>query len=184
MRTLRRYQTESSARNIANIILQARSEAVKLKRRVGTAFVVASGNNGDRYGVDENGDGVLQPTEPMAMAVNGLAFWQSDTPGAPPTTNLPADYSTFTVPSAPTLQPLATQSPTPLTNYSIVFSPQGTVVVFQSPNWVLAPQVQGFAVTNATAIGVGNTDSYLILITPTGRIRIFVWQAGLGWVAR
>jgi hypothetical protein len=39
-------------------------------------------------------------------------------------------------------------------------------------------------VTNATAIGVGTTDSYLILITPTGRIRIFVWQAGLGWVAR
>src|ERR1700674_2264865 len=62
-RALRRYQTESTARNIANIIVQARSEAVKLNRRIGTAFVAASGNNGDRYGIDENGDGVLQATE-------------------------------------------------------------------------------------------------------------------------
>jgi len=181
---LRTYQRESMARGIANIILQARFEAIKGNKRVSTAFAPAAGVNGDTYGVDLNGNGTLDPNEPIAMLLNGLSFWNSNTPAAPPTTNLPADYSTFTVPTAPATQPPASQGPTPLTSYNIVFSPQGTVVVYQNPNWALAPQVQGFAVTNGATIGAANSNSYLIEITPAGRVRLFYWQAGVGWVAR
>jgi len=181
---IHQYQRESTARSIANIILRARFEAVKGNKRVATAFAPAAGVNGDLYGVDLNGNGTLEPNEPITMVLNGVSFWNSNAPAAPPTTNLPADYSTFTVPTAPAPQPPASQSPTPLTSYSIVFSPQGTVVVYQSPNWVLAPQVQGFAVTNGATIGAANSDSYLIEITPAGRVRLFHWQAGVGWVAR
>lgn len=182
-RAVRRSQSETTARNIAGILRQARSEAVKRNKRIGTAFASGAGNNSDIYGIDENGNGTIDATEPRVMAMKGMTFWNGNTPAAPPVTNLPVDYSTFTVPPLPGAQPPATQGPTPLTAYNIVFSPQGTVVVFQGGEWVLAPQVQGFSVTDAVAIGAGDTDSYLITITPAGNVRMFTWQNGVGWVA-
>ncbi len=173
VRTVRRYQTESSARNVASILLRTRTEAVKRNQRISTIFVAPSGTNGAFYGIDLNGNGALDPTEPRVMAAPGMTFWQNNTPTVPPTTGLPADYTSLAAPATPSGGPTA---------YSVTFSPQGTVVVNNGGQWQLASQTLGICVTNGNALGAGNSDSWLITITPTAHLRVFYWQSG-GWSA-
>lgn len=68
------------ARNFANMILRARTEAVKRNKRMSTAFVPASGVNGDLYGVDLNRGGTLDTSGPTIMAVNGVTLMNGRLP--------------------------------------------------------------------------------------------------------
>lgn len=168
VRTVQRYRTEASARNIANILTRARLEAIKRNQRLSTIFLPPSGGNGARYGIDLNGNGVLEATEPQIMAASGVTFWQNNTPTAPPTTGLPTDYTDLGLPTAPSGGP---------TSYSVTFSPQGTVVVNNAGNWQLASKTMAIAVTNGISISPAHS-SWLITITPAAHIRMFSWQNG------
>ncbi len=168
VRTVQRYRAEASARNIANIIMRARLEAIKRNQRLSTIFVPPSGGKGARYGIDLNGNGVLDATEPQIMAASGVTFWQDNTPAIPPTTGLPADYTSLAAPTAPSGGP---------TSYSVSFSPQGTVVVNNAGNWQLASKAMAIAVSNGASISAGHS-SWLITITPAAHIRMFFWENG------
>lgn len=162
-----RYQVESSAHNVAQMLLEARTDAVKTHRRVSTIFVAPAANNGTVFGIDLNGDGSLQQTEPQTMLARGVGFWQNDSAAVPSTTNLPSDYSNLSAPSA----------------YAVTFSPRGTVVVNNGATWQLATSVFAICVTNGSSIGAAGSDSWLITVTPAAHVEVFRWLAGTGWVA-
>ncbi|MFQ5664544.1 MAG: Tfp pilus assembly protein FimT/FimU [Terriglobia bacterium] len=170
VRAIRRYQLESSARNVANIILRTRYEAVNRNRRVATAFLPPAGNEGARYGIDMNGNGILDALEPRVMVSSQATFWQNNVPTLPPANTLatlPADYTNVAVPLNPA--------------YSVSFSPRGTVVVDAGGgNWQLAPQVQLIAFVRGDPNDPPNFDSWLIGVTPAGRVRVWFW-AGNAW---
>lgn len=182
MRAVKHYQSETDARNIADMLSQARTEAVRQNKRISTIFVAATGKNGDEYGIDLNGNGALDSTEPTSMMASGITFWQNNTPALPANTNLPADYSGFAIPPGSGFTPGV---PGPPSAYSVTFSADGTVVAYNSTSstWALATSVWGIVISNATNIGDANTDTWLICVTPAARIRIFYWQSGTGWVA-
>lgn len=165
--SVEKYDVEASAHNVAQMLLRARTEAVKTHRRVSTIFVAPSGNNGTVFGIDLNGDGTLQQTEPQMMLASGVSFWQNDSAAVPATTNLPSDYSSLAAPSA----------------FAVTFSPQGTVVVKSGGTWQLPPSVFAVCVTNGSSIGAAGSDSWLITVTPAAHVQMFRWAPGTGWVA-
>lgn len=164
--SVEKYEVEASAHNVAQMLLRARTEAVKTHRRVSTIFVAPSGSNGTVFGIDLNGDGTLQQTEPQTMLASGVSFWQNDSAVVPATTNLPSDYSSPAAPSA----------------FAVTFSPEGTVVVNSGGTWQLAPSVFALCVTNGSSIGAAGSDSWLITVTPAAHIQTFRWLPGTGWV--
>ena len=167
VRAMRRYQTEATARNVANILLRTRYEAIQRNRRISTIFVPPVGNQGALYGIDLDGDAILDPGEPRILAALAVDFWRNNVPTPPPTTNLPPDYVPPALPPA----------------YSITFSPEGTVVtqVGGVGPWQLAPQVQiicfvRFGRPGLTAQNIRDFEAWLIGATPAGRVRVWRWS--------
>lgn len=177
LRAIRRYRLESSARNVANMLLRARHEAVQRNTRIATVFVPPAGNDGPSYGIDRNGNGALDQGEPRIMVSATVSFFDSNTPAVCDTTNLPADYTGLQVPG---VAPLGAAPP-----YSVSFSADGTVVVDLGGggSWQLAPQVQGICFTFGQP-GNPNYEAWLIAVTPAGRVRVWKWvQGGTGWIS-
>lgn len=166
--SVERYKVEASAHNVAQMLLEARTEAVKTHRRISTIFVAPAGNNDTAFGIDLNGDGTLQVSEPQTMLARGVSFWQNDSPSVPVGTNLPSDYSGLVAPAA----------------FVVTFSPQGTVVVNNGGTWQLASSVIGLCVTDGSTVGAAGSDSWLIAVTPAAHVQLFRWLAGTGWVAQ
>lgn len=161
-----RYKVEASAHNIAQMLLEARTDAVKTHRRVSTMFVAPTGSNDAVFGLDLNGDGTLEGTEPQTMLAHGVSLWQNDGPSVPVETNLPSDYSGLAAPPS----------------YAVTFSAQGTVVVKNGGAWQLASSVIGLCVTDGSSIGAAGSDSWLIVVTPAAHIQLFRWLPGTGWM--
>lgn len=165
--SVEKYEVEASAHNVAQMLLRARTEAVKTHRRISTIFVAPAGNNGTVFGIDLNDDGALQQAEPQMMLASGVSFWQNDSAAVPVTTNLPSDYSSLAAPS----------------KFAVTFSPRGTVVVNNGGTWQLATSVFALCVTDGSSIGAAGSDSWLITVTPAAHVQVFRWLAGTGWKA-
>jgi prepilin-type N-terminal cleavage/methylation domain-containing protein len=175
VRTIRNYQMESAARQVSNTILSARYEAMRRNRRVCTLFQRV-GNEG-RYGLDLNGadrdpcdDGsrALTGTEPYIATNVTIDWWNNDTPTLPPIfSGLPPGYDSAGEVTAPA-------------NYSVTFSPRGTVVVNAGGSWNMATTVQ--MITLRRVSGGADEDRLLITVSPVGRVKLYRWDfAGNRW---
>lgn len=169
IKAIRNYQTESTARQVSNMILSARYEAMRRNRRVCTLFQQV-GNEG-RFGLDLNGadrdpcdDGsrTLAGNEPFIVTDVTIDWWNNGTPALPPSlAGLPAGYDLAAEANAPP-------------NYSITFSSRGAVVVNAGGAWNIASTVQ--MITLRRLSGGADADRLLITVTPVGRIKVYRWD--------
>lgn len=180
-RAIRNYQMEAAGRQIANMVLRARYEAMQRNRRVCAVFQRVG--NERRYGLDLRGPDtepcndaapVLDPTapgvagDPFIVTTRLAEWWRNDTNQRPPLFGLPAGYD----------QDVETTAPP---NYRVTFSPRGTVVVDAGGgNWTMASTVQLITLRRALAV---EFDAVLVTVTPVGRIKLYryrtvggVWQ--------
>lgn len=171
MRSIALYQLESSARQVSNLLLRTRSEAMQRNTRVCTAFINMGGErryfmdlvSGDPEPCDDAPAG-FDPTDPFMTTPITIAWFRNDTSLLPPLTGLPPGYAAGSI-AAPA-------------NYRITFSPRGTVVLPGGVNvlgqaiWVEAAQSQAICLERR----YGN-DVYRILITvtPAGKVKLFRW---------
>lgn len=180
-RAIRSYQLESYGRQVANMILRARYEAMQRNRRVCTVFqrVGAEG----RYGLDLTGPdaepcndatptlgtgfGVNPPAESFLATNNFVNWWFNDTATYPPLTGLPAGYNTFG-----TIVPPA--------RFRVVFSPRGTVVQpGLGGTWTMATQTRLVCLVRNIP---RDFDAVLVTVTPVGRIKLYRWRTNtLRW---
>lgn len=167
LRTIRIYQLESATRDVANMVLQARYEAVKRNQRIGTAgswpwWGVAPA----RFGVDVNGNGVLNippaGREPRVDApkgvwiVSGAPFWGT-------WCGVPQGYTNWT------------WNP----NWRVAFTPRGTVTAetFWGSNvWVDAQFVAVFTLWQYDTSEPWWWRWNAVAVTPAGRVRVFKFQ--------
>ena len=187
-RSIRGYQLEGAARKVANVIVRARFEAVQRNQRVCSAFLRVGGEA--RYGLDLIGpdpqpcdDGAVTalpdpgiPGEPFIVTPGNVQWFNADNPALPPFAGLPPGFDN--VPAGSVVVPA---------NYRITFSPRGTVVVpAGGGNWVLSNQVQMIPLIQPVGSNFGNaTASYLITITPVGKVKLYAWDpAGAQWLPR
>ncbi len=175
-RVIRNYQMETSGRQIANLVLQARYEAMRRNRRVCAVFQLVG--NERRYFLDVNGadndpcnDAAPNHDagEPYIVTHRNAAWRQNDTPALPPSfTGLPAGYNTTTTTQAPV-------------RYRITFSPRGIVVQDAGGgNWQPATRVQMITLQRRMAGGSPEFDAVLVTVTPMGRIKMYRWRVGTG----
>jgi len=171
-RAIRSYQLESSGRQIANLILRARYEAMQRNRRVCTAFVRVAGEA--RYFIDltgtdpepcDDGAPTVNPGEPYTVTSATAQWYNNDNPTLPPLTGLPPGYNTPATAVAPA-------------NYRVTFSPRGTVVVpAGGGTWSLPTQVQMICLIRRVP---GEFDAVLVTVTPVGRIKLYRWRVASG----
>lgn len=172
IRSIRAYQLESSARQVANMILSARYEAMRRNQRTCAVFDNAIGEN--RYGLDLNGGcteaaPVLGNNEPFAVSSTGVFWFRGFVPAPPPDfTGLPVGYDPANSIAPP--------------SYRVTFSPRGTLVtapvgsVPAAATWLLPAQVHMIMLHRP--IAGGDEARVLITVTPMGRIKLFRWQFG------
>lgn len=175
IRAIRGYQTESAARQVSNMIMTARYEAMRRNRRVCTLYQRIGNEN--RFGLDINGpdkdpcdDGApqLDGADPFTVNDVTIDWWNGGTPALPPDfAGLPAGYDSAAEASAPA-------------RYRITFSPRGTVMVRVGGVWNLATTVQMIVLRRM--VGGSDVDRILITVTPMGRILLYRWDyAGNRW---
>jgi prepilin-type N-terminal cleavage/methylation domain-containing protein len=173
---IRRYQLESTGRQIKNMIMTARYEAIRRNRPICTVLQVVGGES--HYGMDLprpgdpdstpcNNAPSLAPGDPFVFTPSATLWYDTGTAQPPPTYNgLPAGYTN-------------TSTPPPVApgDYRITFSPRG--VVINPATGLMVPEVQMFAVHRDIP---GQFDAILITITPMGKIKLFRWDiAGNRW---
>lgn len=172
MRAIRNYQLEAAGRQIGEMILRARYEAMQRNRRVCAAMVRVG--NEHRYELDLNGatpdpcrEAVVTADagEPYFVTAPMVQFYNNDNPTFPPLNGLPAGYNTMATTAVPA-------------NYRVAFSPRGTVEVWNGANWVMATQVQ--MVCLIRQLPTGEFDAILVTVTPVGRIKIYRWRLNTG----
>lgn len=173
VRAIRSYQLESAGRQVGNMVLRARYEALQRNRRVCAAFQRV-GPEG-RYGLDLTGgdaepcdDAVpaLAAGDPYMVTQNIVNWWFNDTPSYPPLIGLPAGYNS----SATTQMPA---------RFRITFSPRGTVVQpAGGGTWTMASRVQLICLVRNVP---NDFDAVLVTITPVGRIKLYRWRWGVRW---
>ena len=167
LRSIRNYQLESSGRQIGNMILRARYEAMLRNRRVCAAFARVGGET--RYGLEpdaepcDTGAPTIDTGGAYVVTSSVVQWFNNDNPTLPPLNGLPAGYNTAATAAAPA-------------SYRVTFSPRGTVVTpAGAGTWSLATQVQMICLLRAVP---GDFDSVLVTVTPVGRIKLYRWRLG------
>ncbi len=177
-RVIRNYQMETSGRQIANLILQARYEAMRRNRRVCAVFQRVG--NERRYFLDVTGpdndpcnDGAPNHDagEPYIVTHRNAEWWFNDNPALPPLGGLPAAITTNPAPQAPA-------------RYRVTFSPRGILVRdLGGGNWQPATAVQMITLRRAIAGASPEFDAVLVTVAPMGRIKMYRWRVETGsWV--
>lgn len=98
-RALRRYQLETSARNVANMIQRARYEAIRANRNV---TVIAGGGAPTMYGIDFNGNNNLDPGEPRLPFSTPVRMMPGGS-GQPALATMGPNYAGAQIPNALTI---------------------------------------------------------------------------------
>ena len=149
--TVRRHQFESSGRNVAEILLRTRYEAIQRNQRLSTVFAGAGAGLPARYGIDRNGNGALDPDEPSVVIFQGVSLQNT----GPVLDTMPPGYNAAVAPA----------------NLQISFAPRGTLVTETAPSvWQDAANVQVVFLQEA------NLGQWLaVTVTPPGRVRTFQW---------
>lgn len=166
-RALRRYQLESSARNVANLLLRARYEAIRSNRNATTLLPVGMGIYGlDLDGEDTDGDGSLLDDDEPRLPLSRTVQMVDPTLTPPPElTTMGANYQSV-------------QPPSPA--FQITFSPRGTSMQLQ----VSTPPV----LIEANNIYIlylqhrGDMSWAAVTVTPAGRVRVWFYD-GNAWVS-
>lgn len=165
MRSLQRYQLESAVRNIANVLMRARYEAIRQNRLIGTIYVGPTGGLPARYGIDVNDNGALDAGEPYIFAARSMSLTTlSGSFGKP-------DYTDLAGP--PSLR--------------IGFSPEGKAYIRSGVTWALAPKIQ--AIFFVRGSGTTFIEQFMdpkrhagsVTVTPAGRIRVWRVEGSGGW---
>ncbi|MGH9862812.1 MAG: pilus assembly FimT family protein [Candidatus Acidiferrales bacterium] len=171
VRAVRSYQMESAANQAKNMIMSARSEAMRRNVRICAVFDPTSGEN--RYGLDLNGpcndaNPTLDPGEPILVTPVTIDWWKGGTPAQPDSFNgLPAGYDAVN-----------TEAPG---DYRVTFSPRAVLVrsVGGGP-WTTPARVQLFMLRRE--LGGADVDRILITVTPMGKVKLYRWDfAGNTW---
>lgn len=149
----RRYQLESSARNVSNILLRARYEAIRSNQNVTT---ISSAGNPSVYGVDLDGSGTLDPNEPR-MGLSSRV--QMTAAGAPPLATMGANYTAAQVPPG----------------FGVTFSPRGTSMQLVGAFFIEAANVYILFVQHQV-----DGSWAAVTITPGGRLRVWFYS-GNAW---
>jgi len=173
---IRRYQLESTTRQIKNMIMTARYEAIRRNRPICTVLQVVGSES--HYGMDlpRTGDPDSTPCDnapslaqgdPYVFTPRATLWYNAGTAALPPTyAGLPPGYTDTSTPPP--------QAPA---SYRVTFSPRGTVI--NPATGLMVPQVQMFAIHRDIP---GQFDAALITITPMGKIKLFRWDvAGNQW---
>jgi len=179
LNTVRRYQLESAARNVASVLMRARYEAIRLNRRVNTIyFVDPIGNDPPAYGVDEGSpgppvttipDGILQDTEPQ-MPLSTAVTMVGTGPGVPAFATMGTNYTAAAV---------TVLGPPGLPTYQISYGSVGTVIYQPTPGagnpWIESNTVYVILLQHNI------TQQYAaVTVTPAGRVRVWIWN-GSEW---
>jgi type II secretory pathway pseudopilin PulG len=167
-RAIRSYQLESAGRQIGNMLLRARYEAMQRNRRVCTVFERVKTEG--RYGLDlvgpdsepcDDAAPTLDANEPFIVTTTFINWWEDDNPTYPPLTGLPAGYND-----------VSTIVPPPL--YRVVFSPRGTVVEpGGGGTWTMATQTRLICLVRNIKTDL---DAVMVTVTPMGRIKLYRWR--------
>ena len=167
--TIRRYQMEASAREVHNMLLRARYDAIRFNRNITTLYEApAAADAPARYGLDFNNNGVLDVNEPRAQlsvritliaaapAGVNVSLMQVVDPAASPVVN--TGYWTPQMPAPPA--------------YSITVTPRGTplMTVPGSTHYLFLMQNQ-----------VYKSNVRALTMTSQGKVRSWRWD-GDSWV--
>jgi prepilin-type N-terminal cleavage/methylation domain-containing protein len=155
--TIRKYQLDSSARNIQSILMRARYEAVRTNQRVPTILVTGTPVV---YGADLNRDGTLQATEPN-LPISSLVQVVSTTPTPPSLSSMGSNYSSAAVP----------------TSFAVNFGSLGTVVQQSGGTWIEANAVYVIFLQHKAS-----GDWAAVTVTPGSRFRVWFWN-GAAWTS-
>lgn len=177
IRSVRRYQLESAARQVSNMLLRARYEAMRRNQRTCAVFEQIGGEN--RYGLDLAGPDVepcddatpsLINTEPFLVTPVGVEWRTGGNPADPHDwTGLPAWANTSGNTDVPAL-------------YRITFSPRGTVETYNAPSWDLPTNPQIFQLQRIVSGSQASPDdAILVTITPMGKVTLYRW-VGATWM--
>lgn len=177
--SLRRYEMESSARRIGALMVRARAEAMRLNRRVCTGKATVNGESRyilDLTTTDVDGDPCNNSSTTFESPVTGTR--DSYIP-------LPRGVLVFysTVLPLPGLPPGYGGSPgTVAPNDRIVFSPRGTLEVWNGSSYSMGTVVQGLMLYRLGP-GVAEWDIVQVTVTPYGKTKVFRYgpTASGGW---
>jgi prepilin-type N-terminal cleavage/methylation domain-containing protein len=159
--TVRRYQLDSSARNVQSILMRARYEAIRQNLRIPTVYAAAAGVNPPEFGLDLNNNGVLDAGEPFLPLSSSVRMIPAGG-GQPALASMGANYS----------------GATPVANpYQIYFGQVGTVVTnnvgCNPPCWTEANTVYILYLQHTIT-----QEWAAVTLTPAGRDRVWFWSSG------
>ena len=168
LRAIRRYQSEAAIRNVSNIILRTRYEAIRRNQRISTVYQNMGWGVPGRWGIDLNDNGVLDAGEPRVLTQTYTWVWSwqgwwgmwASTGGYYP------DYGDLEGSN----------------NISIGFSPEGMTMKQNGPTWVTTNKTW-FALTYRW-VSPTDWEYYTITVTPTGRVRIWRYEWPPGYFSR
>ena len=166
LNTVRRYQLESAARNVASVLMRARYESIRLNRRVNTIYGAPAGSNPAMFGVDEDGpppvypDGILEASEPQIAISTSV---QMGGVGQPAFTSMGVNYTALTQPPA----------------FQIAFGSVGTVI-YQPTAGAGNPWIESNTIYVILLQHNITQQWAAVTITPAGRVRVWIWN-GSAW---
>lgn len=167
IRSVRGYQTEAAIRNMSNMILRTRYEAIRRNQRVSTLYETGGWGQPSRWGIDLNGNGVLDANEPRTLTQRYIWVWSWN--GWWGIWNSGGGY----VPDYNDLEGSNTSN--------IGFSPEGMTMKENGGTW--APASKTWFVLIYRWVSVTDWEYHIITVTPTGRVRTWRYQAAGYWSA-
>ncbi len=164
LRTIERYQLESSAKSVASALQRGRYQAIRGNQLATTVYREAPAP--PVYGIDVSGNLNLDANEAV------IPLWANvrmTNVGAPPLTSMGATYDcTPACPAQPAASP-----------FLVTFSSRGTamqqVIVGPPSYWIEASRVYVLFVRH-----VVSGEWAAVTVTPGGRTRVWVWN-GAAW---
>ncbi|MBI4467451.1 MAG: prepilin-type N-terminal cleavage/methylation domain-containing protein [Acidobacteria bacterium] len=166
VRAIRRYQSEAAVRNVANILLRTRYQAVQQNQRATAVFEHVWApffEPGERpnLGIDLDGSVAIEPGEPQVFG--GTDMWLSSFP----TDTADPDYT-----GANQINPEFVWDDFPNVKIRVTFAPDGTVLMPDPETGTLqmAPGIQNILFARGTGMSI---QYYAVTVTPAGRLRLW-----------
>lgn len=174
--SLRRYEMESSARRVGALMVRARAEAMRLNRRVCTGKATVNGE--ERYILD------LATTDADGDPCNNSTTAFDAQVGNARDSYIPLPRGVFVfysmVLALPGLPPGYGGSPGAVVpSDRIVFSPRGTLEVWNGGSYSMGTVVQGLLLYRVGP-GTGEWDIVQVTVTPYGKTKVFRYGCAAG----